>query len=62
MLVSFVEDIALLLKRHIRWVFVRVAMETNFMTCVTDCRTVFGKGVERMTRLQASGNITQMKR
>jgi hypothetical protein len=50
--VGLVKNIALLLERHIGGVFVRVAVEANFVACVSYSSAVFGEGFERMTRLQ----------
>jgi hypothetical protein len=49
--VGFVEDVALLFKRHVGGVFVRVAVKADFVPCISYGSAVFGEGVERVTRL-----------
>lgn len=41
-----VKNIFLLLITHIRWIFVRVSMQTDFVTRIANCRTFLWKSLE----------------
>lgn len=53
--VCLVEDVALLLEGHVHRVFVRVAVQPDFVARVPDCGAVFGEGFEGMTRDEPCG-------
>lgn len=45
----------LLPNSHICRILMRISVETNLVTCITDCSHLFGESLERMARNEPCG-------
>ena len=53
--ICLVQNVFLLFHTHVYWVLMRVAMQTDLMTCISHHGAFFGKGLEGMSRYEPRG-------
>ena len=53
--VCLVQYVSLLFHTHVYGVFMRVAMQTNLMTCISHHGAFFGEGLKGMSRYEPRG-------